>query len=273
MSIICSPEWAEKMLKRDDVVAVDCRFKLGDPNYGYEAYVEGHLPGAVHMDLEREMSGVVAKNMGRHPLPSPRKFASTISEKGIGLHDSVIAYDDQLSPMACRFAWMMKWLGHVEVYVIDGGLNAWLLDGYSVESGVVNRKQAMYTPSTKDDLLVDVEDVKGRQETPLIDSRAYERYIGKEEPIDPVAGHIPGAICMDWKNVLDERGRWKSKEALQSQFRSLHNEREVIVYCGSGVTATVNIIALWEAGVKQVKLYSGSFSHWITDFERPVERC
>ncbi|GIP35670.1 sulfurtransferase [Paenibacillus sp. J2TS4] len=273
MSNLVSKEWLRERLNDDHVVVVDCRFVLGNPDAGRQAYGEGHIPGAVHFDLEKDLSGPVREHGGRHPLPDLGTLALKLGEAGIDDTVQVVAYDDQGGAMASRFWWLLKFMGHAQVSILDEGFSSWKEAGYPVTQEAPSRSPRSFVPQVQTPMLVSMEDVRnrlGQTDTVLIDSRDERRYLGLEEPLDRVAGHIPGARNFFWKAALDDAGRWKQGDDQRERFADLPAEGEIIVYCGSGVTACPNILALTEAGFSQVKLYSGSWSDWISYEGNPV---
>ncbi|GAX90276.1 sulfurtransferase [Effusibacillus lacus] len=275
---IVSPEWVYEHLQNLKVRIVDCRFVLGQPTAGREAYLVDHIPGAFHMDLEKDMSGPKQQHGGRHPLPDVGEFSRKLGEIGVDESVTVMAYDDQGGAMASRFWWMLKYLGHSNVFVMDGGYSHWKEKGFPVTSEVPSATATaagsrIFTPRVQEHMLVTKNDVKarlGKEGTILIDSREGMRFKGIEEPIDPVAGHIPGALNYFWKDGLNQQGSWKSPEELKQRFSEVDPSQEVVVYCGSGVTACPNFLALKEAGYNNVKLYAGSWSDWISYPDNPI---
>ncbi|RKN85780.1 sulfurtransferase [Paenibacillus ginsengarvi] len=273
MSAIVDFDWLAERLGDADVVVADCRFALGQPATGSDAYAEGHIPGAVYMDLERDLSGSITTHGGRHPLPDMADFAKVAAGAGIDSSKTVVVYDDQGGAMASRLWWMLRYAGHDKVKLLSGGFSAWKAAGYPVTAEVPAPAASEFRVSIQPDMLLSMEDVKarlGRPGTTLIDSRERPRYLGETEPIDPVAGHIPGAINRFWKEALDESGRWKQPSGQTARFVDLDPNSEIVVYCGSGVTACPNVLALTEAGFPNVKLYGGSWSDWISYEENPV---
>lgn len=274
METIVSMEWVRQRLGNADVVIVDCRFALGKPDAGREAYAAGHLPGAVYIDLERDMSGPVTEHGGRHPLPDLGTFTLKLWKAGVADTSTVIAYDDQGGAMASRFWWMMHFLGHDQTVVMDGGFTKWQEAGLPVTDAVPQPAQRSFKPHVRNRLLVSMNEVKerlGRPGTVLIDSREAPRYRGEAEPIDRVAGHIPGAVNAFWKDSLGADGLWQPAAAQRERFAPLvDGADEVIVYCGSGVTACPNVLALKMAGYDNVKLYGGSWSDWISYADNPI---
>lgn len=273
MSQRVSKNWLLARLYEADIVIADCRFQLGKPDAGREAYEAGHIPRAVYLDLERDLSGPVEAHGGRHPLPDAQQLIERLRRAGIGRDSRVVAYDDQGGAMASRLWWLLRYLGHEQVYVMEEGYSAWAAAGFPVTT-----EQPVVIPSDfagqpRPELLADVEAVRQASQSgapTLIDSREPRRYAGLEEPIDRKAGHIPGARNFFWKQALDEQNRWLSAEELQAHFAGLEPEQEIVVYCGSGVTACPNVLALTEAGFRNVRLYAGSWSDWISYSENPI---
>jgi len=274
MGCIVSSEWLKKNMDRERFIVADCRFVLGQPEEGRRRYREGHLPGAFYVDLEEDMSGPKGEHGGRHPLPDLGAFALKLGSMGIDEHTPVVAYDEMGGGMAAaRFWWMLHFLGHPRVYILNGGLAGWTAAGYELETGNPVPEPRTFTPRVQSRLLVSMEEVRerlGRPGTVLIDSREPKRYRGEEETIDPKAGHIPGAVNRFWKEALRPDGRWKDAGEQRERFADLDPGDEVIVYCGSGVTACPNVAALYEAGFSKVRLYAGSWSDWISHEENPV---
>ncbi|MGX1828995.1 sulfurtransferase [Paenibacillus taichungensis] len=273
MKNIVSMRWLLARMYEPDVVIADCRFLLGQPEAGRQAYEAGHIPGAVYLDLEKDLSAPVSTHGGRHPLPDPAELASRLSKAGIGSNARVIAYDDQGGMNASRLWWLLRYLGHEQVYVMDEGFSTWQNAKFPVTTDVPVQIPASFEVNVQPGLLASVEDVQQAStdgSAVLIDSRDARRYAGLEEPIDAKAGHIPGAVNYFWKDVLDSEGRWTGAEALEERFSKLDKDGAIIVYCGSGVSACPNVIALEEAGYSNVKLYSGSWSDWISYEGNPV---
>ena len=271
---LVSAVWLLENLEK--VVLVDVRFALGKPDFGLESYRAGHLPGAVFLDLERDLSSPVRDDRvgGRHPLPDPQTLATKISSMGIDDSSFVVAYDDPSSGQgfyAAHLWWLMRWLGHDEVAVLDGGLPAWLEAGGKLEVTEPQPSSATFTPKVRSEMVVNASEVAARSSSvALLDSRAAARYRGEVEPLDWKAGHIPGAINLDWAQGLDASGKFKSPLEQQERFSKLENADEVLVYCGSGVSAGANMLALELAGAKNTKLYAGSWSDWVSDSGNPV---
>lgn len=273
---ILSPEWVNEHLNDPKLRLVDCRFFSGEPERGKKEYEEGHLPGAVYVDLEKEMTGQKGLHGGRHPLPELAEFARLLGRLGILRDHIVVAYDDQWGEYAGRFWSLMVLLGHPEVYLLDGGLGEWIKRGYPLTAQLPEHPPVEYVSSgIHTDFIALMDEVKeklGTKDTILIDSRERRRYLGEIEPLDPIAGHIPGAKNFYYQELIAPDGRWKSKAELKEFFSSLDPEKELIVYCGSGITACPNVIGLLRAGYRKVRLYAGSWSDWISYPDNPIAR-
>lgn len=257
---------------------VDCRFDLAAPDWGWGEYQRGHIPGAVYANLERDLSGDRDGTNGRHPLPSIDAMAETFSAWGIDESVQVVAYDARGGGFAARLWWMLHYLGHTAVAVLDGGIQAWETAGFPIREGIEERERRRFSSRPRENMLLRVDDILSRVEggdPALIDARARERYLGLEEPYDPVAGHIPGALHRYWGDNLDERGFFFPKDVLREQFERILQGRspeEMALYCGSGVTACHNLLAMAIAGLPRAALYAGSWSEWCANDERPVSQ-
>ncbi|MFC5470004.1 sulfurtransferase [Cohnella suwonensis] len=270
-------KWVLARMYESDIVIVDCRFQLGKPDAGREAYTESHIPGAVYLDLEKDLSAPVELDGhgGRHPLPDAAVLADRLSKVGISNETRVVAYDDQGGAMASRLWWLMKYLGHEQVYVMDGGFTAWKNAGCPVSAEQKVLIPARFLATVQHNMLVEVDEVReslGTGRFVLVDSREAPRYRGEAEPIDRVAGHIPGARNFFWAEGRGPDGTWKSAAEQAARFEGLARSQddEIVVYCGSGVTACPNVLALGEAGFSRVKLYAGSWSDWISYAGNPI---
>lgn len=265
---------------RDDpaVVIVDCRTKLDDVRWGEREYASAHIPGAVYADLNRDLSGPKSGTNGRHPLPDPHALAQTFSRLGMTSGVQVVAYDQDNGIWASRLWWLLRWLGHDAVAVLDGGFKRWIAEGRPTTGGVEQRAPREFTGAPRAGMAVDVNAVAahvGTDDWRLVDARAPERYRGETEPIDRTPGHIPGATNHFFQWNLDEQGLFRSPEQLRARLHeSLGDVRadQIVCYCGSGVTACHNLLALEHAGLTGAKLYAGSWSEWSSDPARPVER-
>lgn len=264
---IVSPDWLSSHLDHPQVVIIDCRFSLADPSLGRKQYETAHIPGAFYLDLNQDLSSPVGKYGGRHPLPNFIELAEKLSRIGITSKETfVVAYDQSRFGFAARLWWLLRYMGHHQVALLDGGFNGWKEAGYPVDHQIpIPPKTGMFTPELHPEWLVDIETVKKVKDSPeivLIDSRERERYQGLQEPIDPIAGHIPGAVNYPWQEVTTEDGKVRSSVEQCQRWEQIKNAKEIIVYCGSGVTACVNLFSLEMAGIKHAKLYAGSWSDW-----------
>jgi len=262
---VVSAEWLLEHLEDPQVAIADCRFSLTEPQLGYQQYLKNHIPGAFYLDLNKDLSSPVAIHGGRHPLPDPHTLARKLAQLGITSQTFVVAYDDSRFAFAARLWWLLRYLGHTQVAVLDGGFSGWLNSGYRVTSVIPQSKSGSFVPQVHLDRVVDITAVKARKDSPgvvLVDSRESDRYAGEREPIDPIAGHIPGAVNYPWQEVSDTQGYLRSPTAQRDRWEKLKSAEEIIVYCGSGVTACVNLLSLELAGIYTGKLYAGSWSDW-----------
>ena len=269
------------LLGQPQLAVIDCRFDLMNPAGGLEAYVKGHIPGARYADLNRDLSSPVTAHTGRHPLPAPDVFAARLGELGVGDDTQVVAYDDANSSMAARLWWMLRWLGHEAVAVLDGGFKAWVAAGGAVESGEAatrTARTARFTPRVDPRAVLSTADLERALQAGthlLVDARAAERFAGSVEPIDPVAGHVPGAVNHPFTANLGADGRFLPAAELERRWRERlagKNAGQLIAMCGSGVTACHHLLSLEAAGIPGGRLYAGSWSEWIRDPRRPVAR-
>jgi thiosulfate/3-mercaptopyruvate sulfurtransferase len=258
-------------------VVVDCRFRLGEPDFGRDAWQAATIPGAVFADLDRDLSSPVVPGVtGRHPLPDPDELAVTLGRLGIDEDTQVVAFDDAGGAFAARLWWLLRWLGHDTVAVLDGGLDAWTKAGQPTAPGGLPRRSAYFAPRPRRELAVTPAGVLGATTDAaivLLDARAADRYRGENETTDPVAGHVPSARSAPYAGNLGPDGRFLSPEDLRARYEALlagSQSGDAICYCGSGVTACHDILAMAHAGLKPPRLYPGSWSEWITDPARPV---
>lgn len=262
----------------DNVAVVDCRFKLGDEEWGERAYQSAHIPGAVYANLDRDLSGPKSGTNGRHPLPDPSTLARTFGRLGIASGVQVVAYDQDNGMFASRLWWLLRWLGHDAVAVLDGGFAKWTADGRETRSSTEARGARTFNAVPRPDMVVDVADVASlvtNKTWRLVDARAPERYRGDVEPLDKVAGHIPGAANHFFQANLDADGSFRSPEDLRARVHAAVGDvptDRIVCYCGSGVTACHNLLAFEHAGLTGAKLYPGSWSEWSSDPARSVEK-
>ena len=268
----------QKLLGKPRLAVVDCRFDLMNPDAGRQAYLAGHIPGARYADLNRDLSASVGPHTGRHPLPAPETFARRLSEFGIGDGTQVVAYDDANGSFAARLWWMLRWVGHGAVAVLDGGFKAWTAHGGPLQSGYPEFNVEHFTPRLDAQAVLSTAEIERALKISailLVDARSPERFAGTAESIDPVAGHIPGAVNHPMTANLDTDGRFLRAAELQARWRERlggKGAETVVAMCGSGVTACHNLLSLEVAGLSGGKLYAGSWSEWIRDPRRPVAR-
>lgn len=268
------------LLGGKELTIVDCRFDLAEPDRGETEYLAAHIPGAVYAHLERDLSGPKTGRNGRHPLPSVEEMSDRFASWGIGEGVRVVAYDGGPGQVASRLWWMLRYLGHQTVSVLDGGFSAWSRRSLPVQSGPEQQTKRHFHPRPRPEMRVDLTGVEHSPSSPnrswslLIDARDPVRYRGEAEPLDPVAGHIPGARNHFWQDNLDDHGLFLSPDRLRERFTPLLDgapPKDTVVYCGSGVTACHNLLALELAGIDGAKLYPGSWSEWCAHPDRPVE--
>lgn len=249
---------------------VDCRFQLDDTEAGRRAYQAGHIPGALYAHLDKDLSGpIIPQQTGRHPLPSVAETEALFSRLGIDRKVQVVVYDDKGGAIAARLWWMLRWLGHDAVAVLDGGWSAWIAHAYPVEDTVPDVALRTFIAQERTDWILNadqVDAIRQDDEWALIDSRTPERYRGEHEPIDPVAGHIPGARNAPHPETVGPEGTYRTAGELRAHFQQVADQRpaeHTVFYCGSGVTACRNILAYKAAGLGDARLYPGSWSEWI----------
>ena len=275
---LVEPEDLADRIDSPDLVIVDCRFDLRDPGAGERAYRAGHIPGAVYAHLDRDLSDQSKQGKGRHPLPEADQFCANLVRWGVTPTSQVVAYDANDGAIASRLWWMLRLLGHARVAVLDGGLSAWAAAGGMLDNALPRPHAGNYRARF---------DVRGMASTAviaarmasgngrLLDARAPERFRGEVEPIDRVAGHVPGAINRPYAANLEPDGRLRPRERLAEEFRELLGDTrasDAVLMCGSGVTACHNLLAMEHAGISGARVYAGSWSEWISDPSRPVAR-
>lgn len=261
----------------DDWAVVDCRFDLQNVQWGRDQYRLAHVPGAVYASLNDDLSGALDGSNGRHPLPAIDALAATLGRLGIDRRTQVVAYDQDAGSYASRLWWLLRYLGHDAVAVLDGGWAKWAGEGRPTRSGDEDRQSTIFKPSPRAELSVGLADVMahiGDSNRVLIDARAAERFEGRSETIDRVAGHIPGAVNHFFKQNLGPDGTMLSPETLRANFERVLGGRtaaDAVMYCGSGVTACQNLLAMEHGGLRGARLYVGSWSEWSSDPSRPIE--
>ncbi|MES5954254.1 sulfurtransferase [Bacillus fungorum] len=274
--MIVTVEWLREHIEDENVRIIDCRFDLANPKWGREKYEEEHILHALYLDLNLDLSSPVTEHGGRHPLPNIEEFADKLSRAGIDEHTTVVAYDSQAGANASRLWWLLNYVGHEKVYILDGGFPAWKENGLPITTVIPVVTRKTFKASIQDHMLVTMEtvreNIRAGADVTLIDSREPKRYVGVEELVDPKAGHIPTAVNYFWKDGILESGQFKDETGQQERFQNLSKDKEIIVYCGSGVTACPNILALKLAGFQNVKLYAGSWSDWISYPENQIAK-
>jgi thiosulfate/3-mercaptopyruvate sulfurtransferase len=273
-TLVCPGELAPRLADPDWAI-VDCRFDLAAPDKGEYDYLDEHVPGAIYAHLDRDLSSARNGRNGRHPLPSVRQMEERFSSMGIDQNVQVVVYDASSGVMAARLWWMLRYVGHDAVAVLDGGIAAWKAEDRPLASGRETRPPRAFTARVRDSMRIDVEALETSLSSHLlIDARALERFRGEVEPYDPVKGHIPGAKNHPTAESLTTEGRFLAPEALRDRFRKLIGTApigDVVSYCGSGVTACHNLLAMEIAGLEGARLYPGSWSEWCADPRRPIE--
>ncbi len=264
-------------LANPDLVVLDCRFYLPEPEQGYQDFLAGHIPGAGYINLDQDLSGDIKPGItGRHPLPAPAVLADRLSAWGVDGSKQVIAYDNKGGALAARLWWMLNWLGHDRVAVLDGGWNAWLSSGYPQEIAVRDKAPKKFIPKENPNYIADlafVEKIRLDPDYLLVDARSAERYWGLNETIDAKAGHIPGAVTAPYADNMTEDEYFLPVDQLRERYQDLLEGlpgENVVLYCGSGVTSNHSVIAMVMAGFAMPKLYPGSWSEWSADPQRPI---
>ncbi len=275
-STFISAEELLKQSKNGNFVIIDSRFDLFQPNWGYQDYLKGHIPGAVYAHLENDLSGKITMQTGRHPLPDKEKFFKVCSSWGIDHNKQVIVYDTTSGSFAGRLWWMLNYYGHDKVAILDGGFSKWINLGFSIETGAVVSHPSSFTGIADKNLLVttsEMETIISDPKYTIIDARSKDRYLGVAEPIDTIAGHIPNAKNFFHQSNLTEDGLLLPMDTLVRKYSDLminQVDNSLVVYCGSGVTSCLNIAVMQHLGIKDVKLYLGSWSEWIRDKNHPI---
>ncbi len=269
MSHLIDSAQLSMMLGTEDLLVLDCRYDLADPSSGWRRYEAGHIPGSLYVSLDDDCCAPLSEHGGRHPLPSIEMMTALFSRLGIESgRTRIVCLDDEASCYAARVWWMLRYLGHDDVQVLDGGFAAWRRAGGMVVATGSSVRPRMFLAQPSPSLLAFMDEVSTRGMQLLVDCRATERFRGEQETIDPVAGHIPGAFNVPWRDLLTEDGFFKQPSELSDLLTGI--DERVIVYCGSGVTACVNILASSEVGLGLPRLYAGGWSDWISRDANPV---
>ncbi|MHB8034045.1 sulfurtransferase [Clostridium botulinum] len=277
MKNFVSTKWLQDHLEDENIVIVDCRGDLLKDSFGEEIYKKGHIKNAIFADLKKVMSSEEKEHGGRNPLPDIEDFKRSIEKLGINKNTLVVAYDELRIAGAARFCWMLRYVGHTNNYVLDGGINKWIAENrklYMEENNSEEKldiKNGDFNIPLNEEIKADVNYIKDnmKKDLMLVDSRTNIRYEGTEEPIDKKAGHIPGAKNVYWKDMLKEDGA-VDENKVRENFLSLKDYTNIAVYCGSGIDATFNFLLLDEVGIK-ARVYAGSWSDWITYKDNPID--
>jgi thiosulfate/3-mercaptopyruvate sulfurtransferase len=278
-SQLISHQELNKQLYSQNLSIIDCRFELADPTAGRRAYTAAHIPGAVYLDLNSNLASAPTPQTGRHPLPDIARIEATLGCLGIAESSNVVVYDSGNGAFAARAWWILRWLGHDAVQLLDGGMSAWSASDYAVSAETVKPKPQQYVAQVRNECVITTKELCANaadiESLNLLDARDADRFAGVHEPIDAVAGHIPGARNLPFTDSLNADGGWKERGLLRELWAShLGDDRhaEWIAMCGSGVTACHLILSAVEAGYREPRLYVGSWSEWIADPARPVNR-
>jgi thiosulfate/3-mercaptopyruvate sulfurtransferase len=276
---LIGPKDLNKQLDNLDLRIIDCRFDLSDPSAGRRDYEAACIPGAVFLDLNEDLASSPGEGTGRHPLPAVARISSTVGRLGIDNSTPVVVYDGGNGAMAARAWWILRWLGHNDVRLLDGGISAWKASRFALSSDVVVPKPVEFVARVRDELVITSreisENANGIESLNLLDARDAGRFAGAYEPIDKVAGHVPGARNLPFPESLNADGSWKDRDELGelwSTYLGGSRQTEWVAMCGSGVTACHLALSAIEAGYKEPRLYVGSWSEWIADPSRPIGR-
>ena len=273
---IISVEDLNKNLNTQDWLIFDCRFILKDPEGGLKKFNQGHIPGAQYADMDKDLASPMTSTSGRHPLPNPDEFINKLQSWGVNNTSQIICYDDMSGAFAARMWWLLKWLGHNDVAVLDGGIDKWTANNLTLETDTQQKAAGSFSGQANNDMWVDVEFVQkelAENNINLLDARSAERFTAKDTKTDPVAGHVPGAMSYPFAENLSKQGVFLPLEELQKRFAPMllsSEKKEVINMCGSGVTACHNLLAMSIAELPMTRLFVGSWSEWIKDKSRPV---
>lgn len=266
MKNFVTQSWLVENSSNDDLVLLDARAELNDAAAGFTQYKEGHIKGAHFVSMENTMTGEVGRHGGRHPLPDMKIFIAEMRNLGISDSSTIIIYDNGDLAMAGRLWWLLKYAGKDNVFLLEGGMKHWLENRLETTTDIPEPKQSTSLSLTLDKTMIaeiaDVKTAAASKDTAIVDSRAYERYAGQVEPLDKLPGHIPNALNYPWMDLVDE-GNIIDNEEISEKFKPLEHYEEIIVHCGSGITGTVNVLFMEEAGLKP-KLYPGGYSDWVS---------
>lgn len=274
--MLITPSELQEILRDSRCVVFDCRHDLADPAKGERLYREGHIPGAHFARVDADLSGEKNGRTGRHPLPSPEAVAAFLGRHGVTAESRIVAYDDAGGQYASRLWWMARWIGVDTVSLLDGGFPRWQREGRALETEIPPARASVIVPRVKAEAVFGVAEVEANLasgEAVILDARAPERYRGETEPIDRVAGHIPGAVNRFFKENLRPDLTFRPAEELRREFSALvatAGGRPIVHQCGSGITACANLFAMEYAGLRGSRLYAGSWSEWIADPRRPI---
>jgi thiosulfate/3-mercaptopyruvate sulfurtransferase len=276
-TLISTDVLAEHLVDGSWLIA-DCRYNLNDETWGRAQYEAAHIPGAVFVDVAHDLAAQQTGTNGRHPLPAIDDMTVTFGRLGIVDNVQVIAYDQEAGAFASRFWWMLRYLGHDAVAVLDGGFAKWTREGRPGRGGVETHRPALFTPRLRGEMRVTVDETLARLDDPsvlLIDARSPDRYAGKPDPLDKIYGHIPGARNRYYRHNVSEAGTMRSGHELRTDFEKIlagSPASQAVMYCGSGITACHNLLAMEHAGLHGARLFAGSWSEWESDPQRPVEK-
>lgn len=274
MNNLLSPEELRGLLGNPGLCIIDARYELSDVAAGRNAWVQAHVPGAVHLDLGRDLSGPAAEHGGRHPLPELDRMTDVFGAAGVGPDSHVVVYDTDTGMYAARVWWMLRYLGFDAVQVLDGGFTDWTQADYPVSNEPTEARPTVFVPDVRAEMLASRDEVMaaiGNDAVLLVDARSPERFRGDAAVMDPVAGRIPGAVNLPHVNNV-QAGRLRPLEDLQQLYADVAAAPETIAYCGSGVSATLDVLAMVQAGLPMPRLYAGSWSDWSSYGDAPVEK-
>ena len=274
-STVVSTEQLAQQVNDPAWIVIDCRFTLTNTEAGRAAYARGHIPGALYAHLDQDLAGPKNGSNGRHPLPDAQAFAQKLGAWGIDAKTQVVVYDDSFGAIAVRLWWMLRWMGHDAVALLDGGLPKWQREQRPLTADLPQVTPKVFTAQVRHDMVVDTDAVLRATSALIVDARAEMRFIGEIEPLDPVAGHVPGAKNLPFDDNLAMDGTLLPAAELRERYTELldgKSPEQVIHMCGSGVTTCHNLLAMEIAGLKGGKLYAGSWSEWVADPSRPVAK-